>query len=99
MLLRGLKISECTLSVSDMYVFDKRRTIFARRAYCVGSPNKMMCVCVRPYVRSSVRSFVTPILGPRKCRYRSRMVKNSGPKVTFVSNSGSDLNWMSNRVE
>ena len=66
------------------------RYFIARRAYCVGTSNKIMCVCV--FVRSLVCPSVTPILGPRKCRDRSGMLKNGGPKVTFVSNSGSDLN-------
>ena len=30
--------------------------IIARRAYCVGTMYKSMCVCVRPFVRSFVRS-------------------------------------------
>ena len=32
--------------------------VFARRAYCVGEVNQIMCVCVCPFVRSSVRSSV-----------------------------------------
>ena len=74
-------------------------SLIARRAYCVGTSNKIMCVC--SFVSLFVSPSVTAILGPRKCRYRSRMVKIGGPKVTswFVSNSGSDLNWRSNWVE